>query len=124
MSPSRHVDSDVGVSEQHPHSHHYCVVRRDLALGPMLAQLIHAAGESAVLGPTFPTEGTHSVALAAPDERALLDLERTLQTAAVAHVAIREPDEPFCGQLVAIGLAPVFRTPELRRLLRHLPLLK
>jgi len=36
--------------------------------------------------------------------------------AGVAHAAIREPDEPYCGELLAIGVAPQQRGP-LRRFL-------
>lgn len=84
---------------------HYVVLRGDLPIGDLAAQTIHAAGESARQAPDLP-EGTHAVALAARDEDQLLALERALVSAAIPHRAIREPDAPFNGALLAIGIAP------------------
>jgi len=52
----------------------------------------------------------------------LLRLEARLAEAALPFVAIREPDPPWSGALMAIGLRPLRRTPELRRLLSRLRL--
>jgi hypothetical protein len=47
-----------------------------------------------------------AVILGARNEHRLLRLERLLLAHGVPHVAVREPDAPFCGQLVAIGIVP------------------
>lgn len=73
----------------------------------MIAQTIHAAGESSP-GPSLPPD-THAVALAASSEQELLDLEMKLVQAGIPHRAIREPDAPWCGQLMAIGIEPCKR---------------
>jgi len=82
--------------------------------------VIHAAGESA-LGPLPPA--THAIALSVPDEAALLGIEARLREARVPHVAIREPDPPWCGALMAVGVCPAPKA-RLRPFLRRLPLLK
>lgn len=83
---------------------HYCVIRQDLPRGVLAAQLIHAAGESA--GGVLPTS-TIAVALAARDEAHLVTIEQQLRRLAIPHRAIREPDPPWNGALMAIGIAPV-----------------
>jgi hypothetical protein len=93
------------------------IVRSDAPAGVQAAQIIHAAGES---GPARP--GTYAVALAAGPE-ALHQLELDLAEAGVAFVAIREPDPPWSGALMAIGLHPAHKE-QLRRYVRHLPLLR
>jgi hypothetical protein len=80
--------------------------------------IVHAAGESAA----GLEAGTHAVALhASPEE--LGALERELRWHGVAHAAIREPDPPWCGALMAIGVTPA-RDRRVRRLLAHLPLVR
>lgn len=139
------------------HLTHYIVVRRDLPLGVMLAQVTHAAGESfykladvaqerehpvfnrevtrssrvvgstsfpgssvqsaepqgaevagstPAPGATFNPSDTFAVVLGARNESRLLKLERALCEAGVPHVAVREPDSPYFGQIMAIGLVP------------------
>jgi len=100
--------------------HHYVVVRDDLPRGVLAAQVVHAAGESARLVAALPA-GTHAVVLAASGE-GLGALELALAAAGVAHAAVREPDAPYCGQLLAIGIAPAPRA-ALRRYVGRLPLL-
>jgi peptidyl-tRNA hydrolase len=80
------------------------VVRQDLPRGVLAAQLIHAAGESAG-GPLPPH--TIAVALAAVDEAQLVAVERALRRLGIPHRAIREPDPPWNGSLMAIGIEPV-----------------
>ena len=82
---------------------HYVVVRADLPPGFLAAQIVHAAGESSPgnIGP-----GTNAVVLAATREE-LGALEQRLVESGIAHVAVREPDEPWGGALTAIGLVPV-----------------
>lgn len=95
-------------------------MRRDLPLGVICAQLVHAAGESS---PGNITPDTHAVVLAVRDELELLALERRLIEAGVVHIAIREADEPYYGALMAIGLPPGPQKQQ-GRLLRQYPLLK
>lgn len=96
------------------------MVRSDLPLGFLAAQIVHAAGESS---PGNLTTGTNAVVLSVPDEPALHLLKRRLQGAGVPHVSVFEPDEPWCGSMTAIGLAPVADRRQVRRLLEDLPLL-
>jgi len=49
------------------------------------------------------------VVLSAPSEAALLRAHRELTDAQLPHVLIREPDEPYCGAAMAIGLTPMPR---------------
>jgi peptidyl-tRNA hydrolase len=98
--------------------YHYVVVRRDLPLGTILAQTIHAAGES---GPAV--TGTYAVALQIPDEKSLLELSQALTAAGFPHTLIREPDRPHNNAAMAIGLPPQSRDP-LRPLLGKLALFK
>lgn len=101
--------------------YHYVVVRKDLPFGVQVAQTIHAAGESS---PGNLPANTHAVALHAKDEEQLEILERALLQSGFSFVSIREPDEPYNGALMAIGLSPVTRTPALKQLLGKLPLVK
>jgi hypothetical protein len=89
--------------------------------GVQIAQIIHAAGESS---PGDLPGDTHAVALHAKNEGQLLKLEQALIEARVPFKAIREPDAPWSGALMAIGLSPTHRTPELRKLMGKLPLVK
>lgn len=97
------------------------MIRRDLSLGDLAAQLTHAAGESA----TSPVpSGTHAVILSVPTEQKLLELELKLINEGIEHRAIREPDEPFNNQITAIGLVPTVKTPQIKKVLSSLPLLR
>ena len=100
---------------------HYCITRRDLPRGVQAAQLIHAAGHSSP-GAALPT-GTFAIALTCADEVELSDLYRRLKMAGIDAVAINEPDEPYNGALMAIGLPPNYRS-TYRRFMSNLPLLK
>ena len=94
------------------------IVRRDVPWGVQAAMIVHAAGESA----GGLEAGTHAVALhASPGE--LAALEQALAERGVPHAAIREPDPPWCGALMAIGLMPG-RDPRGRRLVAHLRLVR
>ena len=96
------------------------VVRADLPRGIQAANIVHAAGESAPGG--LPS-GTHAVVLQVPDERDLWRLADKLDAYGVAFVKVDEPDPPYGGALMAIGLHPR-RKEEVRRYLSSLPLLK
>lgn len=99
---------------------HYCIVRDDLPRGVLAAQLIHAAGESGA-----GERGLYAVALAVRGEAELRLVEDKLRFLEIAHRAIREPDPPWNGQLMAIGVVPMARDDRrLRRVLQRLPLLK
>jgi len=87
----------------------------------LAAQLVHAAGESAPGG--LPT-GTHAVVLGVENEAALHEVERRLFQFDVPCHAIREPDEPWCGALMAIGIPPMVPTKKLRKVTKSLRLLK
>lgn len=99
---------------------HYVVVRSDLPLGFLAAQVVHAAGESSLARVPI---GTNAVVLAVPDEPALLAIAARLEAAGVAHTLIREPDAPWHGAATAIGIEPVSDRSTLRPLLSSLPLL-
>lgn len=101
--------------------YHYCIVRRDLPIGVIAAQLVHAAGESAQLIEVPPH--THAVVLSVPDEEHLLHYEKKLIRAGVQFSAIREPDAPWNGQLMTIGIRPQPRK-KIKKLLANLPLYK
>jgi peptidyl-tRNA hydrolase len=96
-------------------------VRKDLLFGTILAQLVHAAGESAQNISVPPN--THAIVLSVPDEKTLLSVEDKLLRAGIEISSIREPDEPYCGALMAIGIKPQPRE-KIRKLLSNLPLYK
>jgi hypothetical protein len=96
------------------------IARADLPRGIQSAQIVHAAGESS---PGGIPPGTFAVCLTVATERDLVKLADDLRRAAVAFTAIFEPDPPFHGQLMALGVAPR-RKGELRRYLSALPLLR
>ena len=66
---------------------------------------------------------THAVVLVAENESALESIRQRLVLACVPHVAIREPDAPWNGALMALGLEPG-RKEDLKRHLSSLPLLR
>lgn len=99
---------------------HFCIVRRDLPRGVLAAQLIHAAGESSERVP----EGTYAVALAAKNEGHLALIEQKLVDAGIPHHAVREPDSPWNGALMAIGLAPTSDRDSVQPITKSLRLLK
>ena len=94
-------------------------MRADVPHGVQCAQLIHAAGSSS---PGDLPEGTVAVALAVANEEALVRLELRLQDRGVPHKAVREPDPPYNGALLAIGVFPGPRS-VLRRFFRGLSLI-
>lgn len=101
--------------------HHYVIARTDVPTGVMAAQIVHAAGESSDRVPS----GVHAVCLSAHSELELLKLEDLLTELGVSHAAIREPDAPWNGALMAIGIEPVIRdqNPKLRRALARFKLI-
>jgi hypothetical protein len=99
-------------------------VRRDLPIGTLAAQLIHAAGVSAAAGPGALPPDSRAIALMVDGEAELALLAERLELAAVPHVAIREPDPPWSGALMAIGISPFVDPRAARRVLARLPLLR
>ena len=99
---------------------HYCIVRADLPIGAQAAQLIHAAGESS---PGNLSPHTFAIALCAKDETHLDQISFELFKNGISHKRIFEPDAPYNGQLMAIGVCPGDRK-ILRKHLSQLPLLK
>ncbi len=66
-----------------------------------------------------PGPGTFAAVLAAKSEAELLRVHAALESAGFATTLICEPDEPWCGQAMAIGLPPQPREP-LRPILKKL----
>lgn len=99
---------------------HYCITRADLSHGVQAAQLIHAAGESS---PGNVHSGTFAYAKTAKDEKELRDLSYELFMAGIPHKCILEPDAPWNGQMMAIGVCPGPKT-KLKKYFARFPLLK
>lgn len=101
---------------------HYVIVRKDLPPGIQAAMIVHAAGESGAIRGVPPH--THAVVLTVADEAALVELSRQMEG---PWSLILESDEPYSGQLMAIGIAPSTAAelaPQALRALKQLPLLK
>lgn len=96
------------------------IVREDLPKGLQAAQIVHAAGESS---PGCLPEGTYAVVLAVPDEDTLMAVAARLLRERVPFTPVFEPDLPYKGALMAIGVRPA-RKEALKRHLSSLPLLK
>ncbi len=95
------------------------IVRPDLPVGLLAAQVVHAAGESGAL--RAPSSGCHAVVLvASPDE--LRRLESALPGRGIRVRGIYENTPPFEDQIMALGVEP--EHPEAGRWLAHLPLLR
>lgn len=58
------------------------------------------------------------------DEAELALLAERLELASVPHVVVREPDPPWSGALMAIGIPPLADPRAARRVLSRLPLLR
>ena len=82
--------------------------------------MAHAAGESA---PGDLPSGTHAIVLTSASELDLAKLADKLDAYGVDFVRIVEPDAPYYGALMVLGLRPR-RKEEVRRYLSSLPLLK
>lgn len=87
-----------------------------MPIGVVCAQLLHAAGES---GPAEP--GTYALVVSAANEAELLKHEDELLRLGVPIASIREPDAPYCGALMAIGIRPMPKR-SLPKFLKKLPL--
>lgn len=105
--------------EKQQRLYHYIIVRSDLPHGVQVAQTIHAAGESS---PGGIPEGTYAIALAVPGEVMLRTVADSLKRAGIEFNLIVEPDKPWCGQAMAIGLVPTSNREKVKRILGGLPL--
>lgn len=109
---------------------HYVVIRRDLPFGAQVAQVVHAAGESAALLGSLLPDGTHAVALWIETETALRSLADRLTAEGIQHILIEECEcgppstASFAGQATAIGIKPLpmSERSRLRKVLSSLPL--
>ena len=95
------------------------VVRQDLPLGILAAQVVHATGVSSDRHPP----GTFVVVLAAVNEQDLRRITDALTLHQVAHHVVVESDDPYAGQHMAVGLEPVHDRSHIRKALSSLPLL-
>ena len=99
------------------------IVRSDAPVGVQLAQTIHAAGCSAQLpGAERTAPPATAIALEASLPE-LVALSGALDAAAVPHVLVHEPDEPWRGAPMAIGVLPTSRA-RVRRFVAHLKLVR
>ena len=96
------------------------VVRSDVPRGIQAAMICHAAGESS---PGNLPADTYAIVLTCRDELHLALVADELEARGVALVRVHEPDPPYRGALMALGLRPA-RKEALRRHLSCLPLLR
>lgn len=75
--------------------------------GIVACQAAHAATECIQSLPV--SDQTHVCALEAETSADLETLGKLLTDAGLPHVVIREPDEPYNGAAVAVGVAPMDR---------------
>lgn len=85
----------------------------------MVANTIHAAGESAGVPP-----GTFAVALATADQAELEQLRDKLAELGIEHSAIVETQGEHAGELMAIGVQPLRDRNTIRKAVSSLPLVK
>jgi len=85
----------------------------------MVANTVHAAGESAGIPP-----GTFAVALATADQAELEQVRDRLTELGVPFSAIVETQGEHAGELMAIGVEPLTDRSEIRKAVSSLPLVK
>ena len=98
---------------------HYVILRRDLPCGVMVANTVHAAGESAGI-----PSGTYAVALATADQDELEQVRDKLSELGVPFSAIVEAEGEHAGELMAIGIEPTRDRSVIRKAVSSLPLVK
>ena len=96
---------------------HHVIVRADIPVGSQVAQVTHAAGESAE---PRPAPGTIAVALHARDESHLAAIADKLDAAGIRIARVVEDD----GHLMAIGVHPTRDRAAVRKVLSSLPLVR
>lgn len=86
--------------------HQYVVLHKSLlrAAGAACAQTLHAATESLRRLPV--DTDTHAAILVAETSADLERLSETLRGAGIHHALILEPDAPYHGAAVALGVEP------------------
>lgn len=85
-------------------------------------QVAHAAGHSSPGKDKLP-EHTHVVVCVCPTEQELWALGNRMRMAGIDVTFIKEPDQPYDGQLMCLGLPPAYKS-TYRRYVSNLPLLK
>lgn len=86
----------------------------------MAAQIVHASGESIK---EKLTPNTNAVVLSVEDEKHLRLIAKQLSIEGIPHVQVLEIDEPFDGQMTAIGIVPLLNRNIVRKIFSSLPLL-
>jgi len=104
---------------------HYIIVRRDMPLGVVCAQVTHAAGESFYafgdhVGFSFDTTGTTAVVLGARDEKQLNYYMRRLMKAWIHAIMITENAGQFANKDTAIGVWPTVERAAVFKVLKKL----
>lgn len=94
----------VAAPAKAPVLYHYGITRADLPTITQTVQLFHAAGESS---PGKLAKGTFARVLQVADEAALKEIGWKLFSAGVKIAMVFEPDAPWNGQLMSIGVEPV-----------------
>lgn len=98
---------------------HYVIVRDDLPRGVLGAMIVHAAGITG--GPH--AAPAHAVVLSVPNADALLAVASQLEASAVPHHLVNEPDPPWSGAPMAIGIDPATPFDTFQHVTRRLQLL-
>lgn len=94
--------------------YHYGITRSDIPTITQTVQLWHAAGESS---PGKLPQGTFARVLMVENEKALKELGWELFRAGIKVTMIFEPDAPWNGQLMAIGVEPILSgTPKYKQI--------
>ena len=106
-------------SQPPPPLTHYVILRSDLPHGLMVANTVHAAGESAGIPP-----GTFAVALATADQAELEQMLARLKELDVPCNAVVEAEGEHAGELMAIGIEPLRDRSKIRKAVSSLPLVK
>jgi len=100
--------------------HHHIICRGDIPDGHKFAQVGHAVAESCE-GPMPNT--TYIYVLEAKDESHIDELHAKLWDLEIPHTVIHEPDAPYNGQAMAIGIWPVIDRTDVKKVTSSLPLL-
>ena len=98
----------------------FIIVRSDLPLGMIAAQVAHAAGVGSERHPP----DVHVVVLAASDEDHLRSISQRLLDADVAQTLVQEVDPPYTHQAMSIGLELIRDRSSVKKVLSSLPLLR
>ena len=97
----------------------YIIVRADLPIGMIAAQVAHAAGAGSERHPPE----VHVVVLSVRSEAELLSASARLVSAEIAQTLVVEVDHPYEGQAMAVGCELLRDRRTIRQCLSSLPLL-